>query len=317
MRADRSSAWIISIALASVGSLASAEDASPPKPVLPSVSDLLDASGLTVTGYVDATYSYQHLDSSAIGNSSEYNTFALQQAGFTVSKLPMAGFGALVNVIAGQNPYNATGIGSTPAGQGAGPTNFFLLQAFAQYVTGPLTLQAGKFSTLAGAEVAAPTLNTNTTRSILFAFEPVTDTGFRATYAANDQVNLILGVNNGWTASEDSAAGSGKTLEAGVSYTPNKIVSGTAQIYYGRDNSNYANSAFSASPGAIKADIGLFDTVLTWNATSAFTVVGRVQLRLGARHVHDAVGLLVGSSSIRQLRAHRPMARIDTAGIPG
>jgi hypothetical protein len=266
MRADRLSAWIVSIALASVGSIASAEDAAPPKPVLPSISDLLDASGLTATGYVDGTYTYQHIDSSAFANSKDYNTFALQQAGFTLSKLPMTGFGALVNVIAGQNPYNTTGIGSSPPGQGAGPTNFYLLQAYAQYVTGPLTLQAGKFSTLAGAEVAAPTLNTNTTRSILFAFEPVTNTGFRATYAANDQINLILGVNNGWTASEDTAAGSGKTLEAGASYTPNKIFSGTAQVYYGRDNSNYG----------VVADIGLFDTVLTWTATSAFTLVGSV-----------------------------------------
>lgn len=269
MRTDRSCAWIISIALASVGSIAAADDATPPKPVLPSISDLLDASGLTATGYVDVTYSYQHVDSSAISNSGEYNTFALQQAGFTLSKLPTAGFGALVNVIAGQNPYATTGVGSIPPGQGASPTNFYLLQAYGQYISGALTLQGGKFSTLAGAEVAAPILNTNTTRSILFAYEPVTNTGVRATFAANDQINLILGVNNGWTSSEDTAAGSGKTLEAGVAYTPNKIFSGTAQVYYGRDNSNFANTF-----GPVQAEIGLFDTVLTWNVTSALTVIG-------------------------------------------
>jgi hypothetical protein len=258
------------MALASAAGVAAAADdaAAPPKPVLPSISDLLDASGITATGYVDATYTYQHIDT----GSKDYSTFALQQAALTISKLPMTGFGALVNVLSGQNPYNATGIGSSsPPGQGAGPTGFFLMQAYAQYVTGPWTLQGGKFATLAGAEVWAPITNTNVTRSILFAFEPVTNTGVRVTYAANEQLNLIVGVNNGWTTSEDTAAGSGKTLEVGAAYTPNKIVSATAQVYYGRDSSNYV-----AVTGPVKANIGLFDTVLTWNVTSAFSLVGSV-----------------------------------------
>ena len=172
------------------GVAAGQEEATTGKPPVPSVPDILQATGLTVTGYVDATYSYQHNDTA----DHDYSTFVLQQAALTVSKLPTSGFGALANVIAGQNPYSATGFGSIPPGQGASSNGFYVLQAFLQYAAGPLTLQAGKFSTLAGAEVAAPTLNTNTTRSILFAFEPVTNTGVRATYAATDTLNLILGV---------------------------------------------------------------------------------------------------------------------------
>jgi hypothetical protein len=239
----------------------------PAKPAVPSVADILDGSGLTLTGYVDGTFTYQHNDTT----SKDYNTFALQQAAFTLAKQPTSGFGALVNVVAGQNPYAATGYNSIPPGTGATSTNFYLLQAFAQYITGPLTLQVGKFATLAGAEVAAPVGNTNTTRSILFAYEPVTHTGVRATYAASDQVNLIVGINNGWTFSQDTANGSDKTFEAGVSFTPSKAFSWTLQGYYGRDNSAY--------PGAlspVKANIGIFDTVATWNATSALTVVGSV-----------------------------------------
>jgi hypothetical protein len=267
MRTYRSCAWIFSLALASAAGVAAADDAAPAKPTGPSLSDVLDASGITATGYVDATYSYQHIET----GSKDYSTFALQQAGLTVSKLPMTGFGALVNVVAGQNPYNATGIGSSPPGQGAGPTQFFLMQAYAQYVAGAWTLQGGKFATLAGAEVWAPITNTNVTRSLLFAAEPVTNTGIRVTYAVNEQLNLILGVNNGWTISEDTAAGSGKTLEAGAAFTPNKQFSATAQVYYGRDDSKFVTAT-----GAVKANIGLFDTVVTWNATSAFTLVGSV-----------------------------------------
>jgi hypothetical protein len=241
---------------------APAADAAPAEPAVPSISDILDASGITLTGYVDGSFAYERDDTTK----QDYSTFALQQASFTVAKQPMSGFGALVQVIAGENPYSATGIGSIPPGQGATTTGFYPLQAFAQYVSGPLTLQAGKFNTLAGAETAQVTTNTNTTRSILFAFEPVTHTGVRATYAANDQVSLIIGVNNGWTNSQDSADAAGKTVEAGVSFTPSKALAWTLQGYYGRDINNYG----------VQGNIGLIDTVLTWNATSALSLVGSV-----------------------------------------
>ena len=267
MRIYRSRVAVISIFMLALAGVAAADEAAPAKPAVPSVADILDGSGIALTGYVDGTFNYQHNDTT----SNDYNTFALQQAAFTLAKQPTSGFGALVNVVAGQNPYAATGYGSIPPGTGATSTNLYLLQAFAQYITGPLTLQVGKFATLAGAEVAAPVGNTNTTRSILFAYEPVTHTGVRATYAASDQVSLIVGINNGWTFSQDTANGSDKTLEAGVSFTPSKALTWTLQGYYGRDNSAY--------PGAVspvKANIGLFDTVLTWNATSALSLVGSV-----------------------------------------
>jgi hypothetical protein len=266
MGIDRIRLPMVSCALLAVGGVAFADDAPPaPKYTGPSISDILTGSGLTATGYVDATFVAQHDQT----NSKDYNTFALQQAAFTLSDLPATGFGALVNVVAGQNPYLATGFGTITPAQNGGFDGFSLLQAFAQYAQGAWTLQGGRFSTLAGAEVAAPVGNTNTTRSILYAFEPVTHTGVRATYAASSTLNLIIGVNNGWTGSEETAAGVGKTLEFGLALTPSKTLSWTFQGYYGRDNSNYADVN-----GAIKAGIGLLDTVVTWSPTSALTLVG-------------------------------------------
>jgi Putative beta-barrel porin-2, OmpL-like. bbp2 len=267
MRLYRSNVAIAAVGMLAMEGAAMAEDAPSAKPAIPVVSDILQASGLTLTGYVDGTFAAQHDDTTK----KDYNTFALQQAAFTLSKLPTSGFGALVNVVAGQNPYSATGFGSTPAGQGSGTTGFYVLQGFVQYATGAWIVQGGKFSTLAGAEVAAPISNTNTTRSILFAYEPVTNTGLRVTYAATDTLNLILGVNNGWTNSQDTANGPDKTVEAGIAYTPSKTLAWTLQGYYGRDNSNYVDQN-----GAIKAKIGLLDTVLTWSATGALTLVGSV-----------------------------------------
>jgi Putative beta-barrel porin-2, OmpL-like. bbp2 len=266
MRIKRSRVGVIAVFMwALAGGAARADEAAaaaPAKPAVPSVADILDGSGITLTGYVDATYTYQHNDSTK----QDYNTFALQQASFTLAKQPSSGFGALVNVVAGVNPYAATGFGSTPAGQGSSATNFYLMQAFAQYVTGALTLQVGKYATLAGAEVWAPVSNSNTTRSLLFAFEPVTHTGVRLTYAASDQLSVIVGVNNGWTNSQDTADASDKTVEAGVSFTPSKALAWTLQGYYGRDTNNYG----------VKGNLGLIDTVLTWNATSALSLVGSV-----------------------------------------
>ena len=267
MRLYRSTAGIALAVLTALAGVAHAEDAAP-KPGLPSISDLLTASGLTLTGYVDGTFAAEKDDTTK----KSYDTFALQQAAFTLSMLPKSGFGALVNVVAGQNPYSATGFASTPAGIGATSTNFYLLQGFVQYASGNWLVQGGKFSTLAGAEVVAPPLNTNTTRSILFAFEPVTHTGVRVTYAASDQLSFIVGVNNGWTNSQDTATGSDKTVEAGLAYTPSKALTWTLQGYYGRDTSNYA----AADGTPIRAKSALLDTVLTWNATSALTLVGSV-----------------------------------------
>jgi len=248
-------------------SAAQGEEAAP-KPVLPSISDLLGASGLTLTGYVDGTFATERDDT----NKKTYNTFALQQAAFTLSMLPKTGFGALVNVVAGQSPYAATGFASTPAGVGATSTNFYLLQGFVQYATGNWLLQGGKFSTLAGAEVAAPPNNSNTTRSILFAYEPVTHTGVRATYAATDTLNLIIGLNNGWNNSQDTGDGSDETLEAGLAFTPSKTLAWTLQGYYGRTPSNYVGE--DGNP--IRTNIGLLNTVVTWSVTGALTLVGSV-----------------------------------------
>lgn len=264
-----------SLALAGTAIAQNAAPATPAKPPVPSLSDLLTSWGLTTSGYVDGTYGYSHnasFDSSTCGCKTDYNSFALNQVGLTLAMQPSSGFGALVNVVDGSNPYNGIGngflVGSTNTlNQSA--TAFYLMQGFAQYVTGQWTLQGGKFATLAGAEVWAPTGNTNVTRSILFNFEPVTHTGVRATFAANSKVSLILGVNNGWTASQELADGSDKTLEFGMSLAPSKVLTWTLQGYYGRD---YLAWAPTGSP--LKGNSLLLDTVLTWNATSALTVVG-------------------------------------------
>jgi hypothetical protein len=110
---------------------------------------------------------------------------------------------------------------------------FDITQAYLQYAGGPLTVIAGKFTTLHGTEVIASTGNTNISRSILFGAVPFTHTGVRATWALSDTVSLIAGVNNGWDQLTDQEKG--KTLELGATLNPIKPLNIALSGYSGKE----------------------------------------------------------------------------------
>jgi hypothetical protein len=250
---------------ATVTGAALAEDAKPEaKPAAPALADVLASSGIAATGYVDGTYSYQSF-SPPTGSTVDTNTFALNQASLSLAYLPATGFGALVNAVAGTEAGNGCyAPGYLPCGTAGSTSSFNLLQAYVQYVSGKSTLLAGKFVTLAGAEVAAPTGNVNVTRSLLFWYsEPVTHVGARLTYAATGTASFTVGLNNGWNV--DTSAGSGKTLELGTSWAPSKIVALTGAVYYGDVD----------RAAGLKART-LVDLVATWTASPKLTIIGNI-----------------------------------------
>src|SRR5947207_2700633 len=117
----------------------------------PTLSQVLDASGLNVSGYIDAGYSYANRNIEATPQfrvfDSQNNSFALHQFGLQVAKQPTRGFGGVVNITAGSD---AQVIQAFPDASGS---MFDITQAYGQYASGDLTLLAGKFVTLAGSEV--------------------------------------------------------------------------------------------------------------------------------------------------------------------
>jgi hypothetical protein len=204
--------------------------AKPAAPAVPTLDKVLEASGITVSGYIDAGYSYMDKDASQFTTrvfDQENNSFALRQFGLTVAKQPKEGFGGLVNITVGRD---AQMLHSFPesSGPNSGSSMFDITQGYAQYATGPLTVIAGKYTTMHGTEVIASTGNTNISRSILFGAVPFTHTGVRATWALSDSLSLMGGVNNGWDQLTDSNRL--KTLELGVTWAPikplNIVVSG-------------------------------------------------------------------------------------------
>jgi hypothetical protein len=227
--------------------------AEPAKPAPGTLAGVLDASGITATGYVAASYYHSNGYSTYHQFDNKHDTFQLDQAALTIAFQPKEGFGALVDVAAGEDMKILN------TAEGSNPNTFDVVQGFVQYATGPLTVIAGKYVTLAGAEVIAPTGNTNFSRSLLFLAEPLTHTGIRATYAASDTFSLVAGVNNGWNYSSLSTSGS-KTAELGVAWTPSKTFSLTAQAYVGKD-------------ATFDAQRTLLDAVATYSATDALTFI--------------------------------------------
>lgn len=199
---------------------------------VPTLGQVLDASGISVSGYIDAAYSYANRNiqtgfSDRVFDS-QNNSFGLHQFGLQVAKQPKQGFGGLVNLTVGSD---AQVIHSFPE---ATASTFDLTQAYGQYSTGALTLIAGKFITLHGTEVIWSPSNPNFSHSILFGAIPFTHTGVRASYSVGDTVILFGGINNGWDQLTD--ANRGKTVELGATLNPIRPLTLTVTGYFGKES---------------------------------------------------------------------------------
>jgi hypothetical protein len=268
--------------LSSVPAIAMAADA-PVAPAAPTLSSILDASGISVTGYVDVGYTSLNGTGAFVGGApsrvfdapnpmagKNFSSFNLNQASITVSKAPKEGFGGVINLTAGQDANVIASYGAGNSGAANPYTfnhNLDVTQAYASYASGPLTVIAGKFFCLASTEVIPGPSNTNVSRSILFGYAmPYTHTGVRATYAATDTVSLIAGVNNGWDQVSDS--NTDKTIELGFTAAPSKMFS-LAGVYYGGKE---LAGGFTA-PQTTNGNRQLFDLVGTINATDQLSFV--------------------------------------------
>ena len=243
--------------------------AAPAAPAAPSLGAVLAATpGLSITGYVASTYTHFDTTPSLLrAFDTSQNGFKLNQAAVSLSYLPTSGAGAQVTAIAGSDarimrqgetyPFNSTA------------SQFDLNNAFVQYATGPLTVMAGKFSTLAGAEVTNPANDNEISRSLLFwDMEPGTHTGLRASYAVSGALTLTGGVNNGWNFTS-SPADTAKTIELGASGAPSKMFSYSGAYYRGQ-SPLYGGSATGV--------LQLLDLVGTVNATDALSFTGNVDI---------------------------------------
>ena len=232
--------------------------ADPPKSAIPTLDQVLDASGVSLNGYIDAGYEYSDKEPTDRVFDNKRNSFDLHQVGLTVAKQPKEGFGGLVNITAGSDAQ----IIHSNAFTNPDSSRFDVTQAYVQYATGALTVIGGKFVTLAGTEVIASPSNNNISRSILFGAVPFTHTGLRATYALNDKVSLTGGLNNGWDQVQDDNRQ--KTVELGVGLTPIKPLAVNFTGYFGSEPTGATTSA----------NRSLFNIVATWTMSDALSFGG-------------------------------------------
>ncbi len=239
----------------------------------PTLGEVLKASSIDVTGYIDVSYSHLSTDTGSAtyrAYDTEPSSFNLHAVDLAVSSLPASGFGGMAELQFGTDAQFSRAAEASPSGTTTDRTAGNVLQAFVQYATGPVAVIGGKFTTLAGAEVAQAPANTNFSRSLLYTLAiPVTHTGVRGTYTLNDSYKFMAGVNNGWDVLNDSAsgAGHGKTAEFGAIMTPIKPLSVAASFYSGDEV-----SALNTNLGSRK----LLDVVATYNISDAMSVIVNV-----------------------------------------
>lgn len=280
---------LLSIAgLACLPGLALADDAPPP---LTGLAKVLDESGITANGYLSASYQTNFNKGNVLAGrtfDTSTDSFTFNQAALTVSKLPTEGFGALVNVIVGDDARVING------SYGDGNSKFNLTQGFVQYAVGGLTVIGGRFVTLAGYEVISETGTPHISRSYLFQnAEPLVHTGVRASYKLNDQVTGYLGVNNSAIAGFALDTNKQKTIESGVVLTPIAPLSIGIYDYYGVDTtaSNFLDivAAYKVSDALTLAVNGDYFRVFSKNGTPGGETKGVAAY--AAYQVTDLIGL--------------------------
>lgn len=106
-----------------------------------------------------------------------------------------------------------------------------------------LLVKAGKFVTLAGAEVIEQKDNWNISRSFLFGYAiPFTHTGVRAQYLIDDKLDITFGINRGWDAFRRDPNGA-LTYEARVAMTCSSKFNHAFTVYCGPEQADNTHSA--------------------------------------------------------------------------
>lgn len=266
--------WMIAgLIAASLG--AHAQTPAADKPAEPAAEPIFSIGGFDLTGHIDVGYTNLRRSGKFVSglNSRVFdfdrNEVSLHAVDLQLAKTPENGLGGLVDVTLGKDADTIAAYGTIDRNRG--PANGVdkradLTQAYVHFGAGPLTLIAGKFVTLSGAEVIKSAADTNYSRSILFGYAiPFTHTGVRATYKLSDTLSVAAGVNQGWDAVTDPNGD--KTLELQASFTPDKSMTFLVTAYSGKERvTNYPKSAANGTRN-------LLDFVATFNLSEKLALI--------------------------------------------
>ncbi len=255
-------------------------------------------SGVRLTGYVETGY-HQNFQNpafvtptgTAVDRTQSVAVFDTVADSFTLHAVKIAldkaapttgGVGFRTDLIIGQDAKVIDSAATT----GANPDEFSILQGYVEArlplhalegnnVFGDsLYFRAGKYTTLAGAEVVEGKDNWNVTRSFMFGYAiPIAHTGARMAYDLWDgKVTLTTGLNNGWDLMEDNNRY--KTWEGQIAFKPSDKFLFTTTAYVGPENLNQ-----------IGHKRGVVDFVALWKATDKLSLMANVDYGTEGRAV--------------------------------
>jgi hypothetical protein len=230
----------------------------------------------TLSGFVDMYYAYNANQPVTRSNGFRSfdalsNQFALNLVELVIDKTPEVtnsrtgyhialGYGQAINAVNGSDPG---GLGFDQ----------YLKEAYFSYlapVAKGLQVDFGKFVTPAGGEVIETKDNWNYSRGLLFSYAiPYYHFGMRAKYAFNDKYSLTGFVTNGWNNVVEN--NTGKTYGMSLGWNPTKKLSIAENYMAGPEQS--VNSNWRQ----------LWDTVITYSATSKLTLMANTDYGRGDR----------------------------------
>jgi hypothetical protein len=231
--------------------------------------NLNDNLGISVHALVDA--GYEHNFNQPNGNVNTFrawdeNGFSLTQGNLHIERDGTVGFvtdinfGQVANSISSATNYSNV---DHVSGQFVDPTQYYLTYT-APFGSG-ISLEAGRFVTLLGAEVI-PVYNNqnyNESRGLLFTLgEPLTHTGVRASYTFNDYVAATAGLNNGWD-DPGSTSNGGPNVEGELTLNnKDKSLSLVVNGIYGPNVQ--PSTAVSVVGTKSNSELGAIDPIATW-----------------------------------------------------
>ena len=251
-----------------------------PAPAAPTpitITSLLGSTTLSgfVDGYYGANFNHPASHTNQFRNfDNETNQFGLNLIELIVDKAPDAaasrlgyhvslGFGQAMNIVNSVENHDTSGASSFDQ---------YLKEGYASYlfkVGKGLQVDAGKFVTLAGAEVIEAKDNWNYSRGLLFAYAiPYYHYGLRAKYTFSDKFALTGYLMNGWNAVIDN--NSGKTIGVSAAWTPTKKF-GFIENYIGGPEGTNNNGDWRH----------LSDTVVTYNPTGKLSLMANIDYGRG------------------------------------
>jgi hypothetical protein len=148
---------------------------------------------LSISGLVDGTYNYNF--NQPVGNVTPYHSYDARAKTFDLNLAHVA-FGASDEHLTFDLELDA----GTDAVLNSGGSYFDVQEAWGAYkADSGIGIKAGKFVTTEGIEVIENNANPTVSRGFIFGLgEPTTLTGALGTYQINNEMDVQLGVVNGW-----------------------------------------------------------------------------------------------------------------------